>query len=119
MNTKEVLQNNSKKSHHREELRNMVIGYETCSDIVPGPNNKSHRAVFVDKVTGFKWSASLPKKSHLPEAFKQYCEFMHQHGHSLTSFKTDDESLFKTPVMQQLYKRFVSTATQSSPNIHQ
>ena len=76
MSMKEVIQDNSKKSHHREELRNMVIGYETGSDIVPGPNNKSYRAVFVDKASGFKWSASLPKKSHLPEAFTQYCEFM-------------------------------------------
>jgi hypothetical protein len=118
MSSREVIQDQSKKSHHREEIRNMVIGYETGSDIVPGPNNKSYRAIFVDKATGFKWSASLPKKSHLPEAFTQYCEFMHQHGHVLTNLKTDDEALYKTPVMKQLYKRFISNATHSSPNIH-
>jgi hypothetical protein len=119
MSSREVIQDQSKKSHHREEIRNMVIGYETGSDIVPGPNNKSYRAIFVDKATGFKWSASLPKKSHLPEAFTQYCEFMHQHGHVLTNLKTDDEALYKTPVMKQLYKRFISNATHSSPDIHQ
>jgi hypothetical protein len=94
MSMKELIQDKSKKSHHREELRNMVIGYETGSDIVPGPNNKSHRAVFVDKATGFKWSASLPKKSHLPEVLTQYCEFMQQHGHSHTELKTDDEAVY-------------------------
>jgi hypothetical protein len=96
MGTKEIVRDQSKKSHHREELRNMVIGYETGSDIVPGPNNKTHRAVFVDKASGFKWSVSLPKKSYLPEAFTQYCEFMYQHGHTLTTFKSDDEAIYKT-----------------------
>ena len=94
MSAKEVISDKSKKSHHREELRNMIIGYETGSDLVPGPGNKSHRAIFVDKATGFKWSASLPKKSHLPEAFTAYCEFMNQQGHSLMDFKSDDEALY-------------------------
>jgi hypothetical protein len=66
MSRNEVIQDRSRSSHYREELRNMIIGYETGSDIVPGPGNKSYRAVFVDKATGFKWSALLPKKSHLP-----------------------------------------------------
>jgi hypothetical protein len=106
MNNKEKLRDDSKKSQYREELRNMVIGYETGSDIVPGPSNRSHRAVFVDKAIGFKWFASLPKKSHIPEAFTQYCEFMLQHGHSLTAFKSDDEAVYKTQQMKQLYKHF-------------
>ena len=102
MSKNEVTQDRSRESHYREELRNMIIGYETGSDIVPGPGNKSFRAIFVDKATGFKWSALLPKKSHLPQAFTGYCEFMLQHGHSLTNFKSDDEMLYKTPEMQRL-----------------
>ena len=90
MGRKEKVSDDSKKSHYREELRNMVIGFKTGSDIVPDPGNKSHRAVFVDKATGFKWSASLPTKNHIPEAFTQYCEFRLQHERSLTDFKSDD-----------------------------
>ena len=41
MSQKEVKQDQSRASHYREELRNMDIGYETDSDIVPGPDNKS------------------------------------------------------------------------------
>jgi hypothetical protein len=84
---KEAVQDISRSSHYREELRNMVIGYETGSDIVPGSGNTSHRAIFVDKATGFKWSAVLPKKSHLPQAFTGYCDFMFQHGHTFSHFK--------------------------------
>jgi hypothetical protein len=116
---RERVQDQSRASHYREELRNMVIGYETGSDIVPGPGNKSHRAIFVDKATGFKWSVSLPKKSHLPEAFTGYCEFMNQHGHTMTHFKSDDEVVYKTPEMKRLYKKFKVNPTHSSPNIHQ
>ena len=119
MSQKEVKQDQSRASHYREELRNMVIDYETGSDIVPGPGNKSHRAVFADKATGFKWSVSLPKKSHLPEAFTGYCEFMSQHGHTLTNFKSDDEALYRTPEMKRLYKKYKVNATHSSPDMHQ
>jgi hypothetical protein len=44
---------------------------------------------------------------------------MQQHGHSLTHLKTDDEAVYKTPIMKQLYAKFLSSATHSSPDIHQ
>jgi len=58
----EVIQDRSRSSHFREELHNMIIGYETESDIIPGPENKSYQAVFVDKATGFKWSACSQRR---------------------------------------------------------
>jgi hypothetical protein len=97
----------------------MVIGYETGSDIVPGPGNHSHRAVFVDKATGYKWSCSLPKKDQLPQAFAQYCYFMLQNGHTLHQFRSDDEAVYKTPIMKQLYKQFKINPTHSAPDLHQ
>ena len=44
---------------------------------------------------------------------------MLQHGHSLTDFKSDDEAVYKTPQMKQLYKQFKVQASHSSPDIHQ
>ena len=47
-NAQERVKDDSKRVHRREEIQNIVMGYETGSDIVPGPGNNSHRAVFVD-----------------------------------------------------------------------
>ena len=71
------------------------------------------------KATGFKWSAVLPKKSHLPQAFTGYCDFMFQHGYILSHFKSDDEALYKTPEMRSLYSKYKIRATHSSPHLHQ
>ena len=101
----------------RTQGRNMVIGAEIGSDIAIGPG--SVKAVFVDKVTGYKWSMTMRTKDTLPEAFAEYCRMMTSYGHHLKHLKSDDEAVYKTPAMKLILKEFKMTSSQSAPNMKQ
>ena len=48
---------NNEVFNERTQLRNLIIGKETGSDIVVGPGK--FKAVFVDKVSGHKWFMTI------------------------------------------------------------
>jgi hypothetical protein len=77
------------------------------------------KAVFVDKASGFKWSLTMKSKDQLPDALVEYCDLMESYGHKLNHFRSDDEAVYKTPIMKSIFKKYGITATQSAPDLYQ